>query len=119
MSTLGKPAPPNPEMNTVAPSPTSATASLAVLTRLSIGIELSRSSGRSRAPLQTRTEADAAPPNFPRGAWLLDLRIDQLDDAAHVKIAVSIRDMHGVGRRRRRPERRCRARHLRGGLRQT
>src|SRR5262249_13466863 len=38
MRTFGKPAPPKPDMKTVAPSATSASASAALATRLSIGI---------------------------------------------------------------------------------
>src|SRR5262249_61768872 len=92
---LGKPAPPKPEINTVAPSATSARASAAVLTRLSIGISVPhRSAKAARAlPRGTRQPWPGTPRPQRRG---LDLRIDQFDDAAHVENAVAVGDMHAI-----------------------
>src|SRR5262245_32394910 len=97
INTLGKPAPPKPEINTVAPSFTSATAALAELTRLSIGIELFPfPPAAAGSPSQRSARPRRSPKSPPRRSGL-DLRVDQLDDAAHVKIAVPVRNVHGIG----------------------
>src|SRR5215475_15117909 len=111
MSTLGKPAPPKPEIKTVEPSATSATACAAVLTRLSIAMALPRVSCSKAEPANRGRPPPAKAP--------LDLRLDQFDDAAHVEVTVAVRDMHGIGCGSGGPQRRCRARHLRRRLRQA
>src|SRR5262245_40829663 len=101
-------------MKTVAPSPTSARASAAVLTRLSIAIGFPVPFSKCRALWQQSADRARAPRALPRGppACGLDVRLDQFDDAAHVKIAMTVRDVHGIGSGRRGAQRCCRAGHL-------
>src|SRR5262245_14311164 len=113
MSTLGKPAPPNPEMKTVEPSATSATACAAVLTRLSIAM-----APPCPAAKPSPCSQQGIGPSPAKADGSLDLRLDQFDDAAHVEVTVAVRDMHGIGGRSGGAQRRRRAGHLRRRLRQ-